>query len=49
MPLCHEAAVAILVARIPQIDAWLDNILLQRQVSNGIEALVGVTADPLFS
>jgi hypothetical protein len=26
----------------------LDGILLQRQVSSGIEALVGVTTDPLF-
>jgi len=48
MPLCHDAAVDTLVARMPQIGARLDSILLQRQVSSGIEAPVGVTTDPLF-
>jgi hypothetical protein len=48
MPLCHDAAVDTLVARMPQIGARLDSILLQRQVSSGIEALVGVTTDPMF-
>lgn len=45
MPLGHDAAV---VARMHQIDARLDGILLQRQVSSGIEALLGVTTDPMF-
>jgi hypothetical protein len=48
MPLCHEAAVDTLVARMPQIGARRDSILLQRQGSSGIEALVGVTTDPMF-
>ena len=48
MPLCHEAAVDTLVARMPQIGARLDSILLQPQVSSGIEALVGVTTDAMF-
>jgi len=45
MPLGRDAAV---VARMHQIDACLDGILLQRQVSSGIEALLGVTTDPMF-
>jgi acyl-CoA synthetase (NDP forming) len=42
------AAVEMLVARMQQIHARLDGILLQRQVSSGIEALVGVTTDSMF-
>jgi acetyltransferase len=34
--------------RFARIGARLDGILLQRQVSSGIEALVGVTTDSLF-
>jgi len=33
---------------MPQIAARLDSILLQPQVSSGIEALIGVTTDSLF-
>jgi acetate---CoA ligase (ADP-forming) len=40
--------VATLVACTQRIGARLEGILLQRQVSSGIEALVGVTTDPLF-
>jgi acyl-CoA synthetase (NDP forming) len=47
-PAAVESAVETLVARTQQIGARLDGILLQRQVSSGIEALVGVTTDPLF-
>ena len=42
------SAVQTLVARMQQIGARLDGILLQRQVASGIEALVGVTTDPMF-
>jgi acetyl coenzyme A synthetase (ADP forming)-like protein len=47
-PATVASAVETLVARMQQIGARLDGILLQRQVSSGIEALVGVTTDPLF-
>jgi acetyl coenzyme A synthetase (ADP forming)-like protein len=47
-PAAVASAVETLVARTQQIGARLDGILLQRQVSSGIEALVGVTTDPLF-
>jgi acetyl coenzyme A synthetase (ADP forming)-like protein len=47
-PAAVASAVEMLVARTQQIGARLDGILLQRQVSSGIEALVGVTTDPLF-
>jgi acyl-CoA synthetase (NDP forming) len=40
--------VQTLVARMQQRRARLDGILLQRQVSSGIEALVGVTSEALF-
>lgn len=42
------AAVNTLVERARQLGARLDGILLQRQVASGLEALVGVTTDPLF-
>src|SRR5499426_438582 len=47
-PAAVASAVETLVARMQRIGARLDGILLQRQVSSGIEALVGVTTDPLF-
>ena len=47
-PAAVAAAVETLVARMHQRQARLDGILLQRQVSSGIEALVGVTTDPTF-
>jgi acyl-CoA synthetase (NDP forming) len=47
-PAAVASAVDTLVARMQRIGARLDGILLQRQVSSGIEALVGVTTDPLF-
>jgi acyl-CoA synthetase (NDP forming) len=47
-PAAVASAVETLVARTQRIGARLDGILLQRQVSSGIEALVGVTTDPLF-
>ena len=47
-PAAVASAVETLVARTQQIKARLDGILLQRQVTSGIEALVGVTTDPLF-
>jgi acetyl coenzyme A synthetase (ADP forming)-like protein len=47
-PAAVTAAVATLVARTQQIGARLDGILLQWQVASGLEALVGVTTDPLF-
>src|SRR5262249_40837074 len=43
---CCEAAVDTLAARLQQIGAQLDSILLQPQVSSGIETLVGVTNRP---
>jgi acyl-CoA synthetase (NDP forming) len=42
------SAVATLEDRMRAIGAPLDGVLLQRQVSGGIEALVGVTTDPTF-
>jgi acyl-CoA synthetase (NDP forming) len=42
------SAVETLVARMHQRRARLNGLLLQRQVSSGIEALVGVTTDPTF-
>jgi acetyl coenzyme A synthetase (ADP forming)-like protein len=47
-PAAVASAVETLVTRMQQIHARLDGILLQRQVSSGIEALVGVTTDPMF-
>ena len=47
-PAAVASAVETLAARTQQIGARLDGILLQRQVSSGLEALVGVTTDPLF-
>ena len=47
-PAAVASAVDALVARAQRLGARLDGILLQRQVSSGIEALVGVTTDPLF-
>ena len=47
-PAAVASAVETLVARMQQIHARLAGILLQRQVSSGIEALVGVTTDPMF-
>jgi len=47
-PAAVVAAVETLGGRMQQIGARLDGILLQRQVTSGIEALVGVTTDPLF-
>jgi acetyl coenzyme A synthetase (ADP forming)-like protein len=41
-------AVETLVERLHKAGARLDGILLQRQVSGGLEALVGVTTDPTF-
>jgi acetyl coenzyme A synthetase (ADP forming)-like protein len=43
-----SAAVETLTARMQQVGARLEGILLQREVSKGLEALVGVTADPTF-
>jgi hypothetical protein len=42
-------SIPLLLTCQQQIGAQLDSILLQRQVSSGIEALVGVTTDPMFS
>ena len=47
-PAAVASAVDTLVAQTQQIGARLDGILLQRQVSSGIEALVGITTDPMF-
>jgi acetyl coenzyme A synthetase (ADP forming)-like protein len=47
-PAAVASAVDTLVARMQQSGARLDGILLQRQVASGIEALVGVSTDPLF-
>jgi acyl-CoA synthetase (NDP forming) len=47
-PAAVASAVESLVARMQRMGARLDGILLQRQVASGIEALVGVTTDPLF-
>ena len=41
-------AVDTLVERLQKVQARLDGILLQRQVTGGLEALVGVTTDPTF-
>jgi acyl-CoA synthetase (NDP forming) len=43
-----EAAVARLKRRMEELGKRLDGILLQREVTQGIEALVGVTTDPTF-
>jgi acetyltransferase len=43
-----EAAVETLAERMHKIAVRLDGILLQRQVTGGIDALVGVTPDPIF-
>ncbi|HUI25679.1 MAG TPA: acetate--CoA ligase family protein, partial [Candidatus Kryptonia bacterium] len=42
------AAVSQLRERMRAIDAPLEGVLLQREVLGGIEALVGVTTDPVF-
>ncbi len=42
------AAADTLVARMRAIGAHLDGILLQREVPDGIAALVGITTDPTF-
>jgi acyl-CoA synthetase (NDP forming) len=47
-PEAVQTAVDTLMARMQQRGARLDGILLQREVSSGIEALVGATAEPLF-
>ena len=47
-PAAVASAVQTLVARMQQRQVRLDGILLQRQISSGIEALVGVTSDALF-
>jgi acetate---CoA ligase (ADP-forming) len=41
-------AVTTLTARLGALDLPLERVLLQRQVTVGIEALVGVTTDPTF-
>ncbi len=43
-----EAAVRRLKRRMEELGKRLDAILLQREVTEGIEALVGVTSDPTF-
>jgi acetate---CoA ligase (ADP-forming) len=43
-----EQAAATLKTRMEQLGKRLDGILLQREVDEGIEALVGVTTDPTF-
>src|SRR5262249_35092879 len=42
------AAVPTLTARPGALDLPLEQVLLQRQVTAGVEALVGVTTDPTF-
>jgi len=42
------AAIDAIRAAMRAIDAPLEGILLQREVSGGLEALVGVTTDPIF-
>jgi acyl-CoA synthetase (NDP forming) len=41
-------AVNRLVQRVQQVGARLSGILLQREIPQGLEALVGVTTDPTF-
>jgi acetyl coenzyme A synthetase (ADP forming)-like protein len=41
-------AVETLVTRVQNLGVRLDGILLQREVPDGLEALVGVTTDPTF-
>jgi acetate---CoA ligase (ADP-forming) len=41
-------AVAALSERMQAVDVTLERVLLQREIRGGIEALVGVTADPVF-
>ena len=43
-----EAAVRRLKGRMDDLDKRLEGILLQREITEGIEALVGVTTDPTF-
>ncbi|MGO9063046.1 MAG: GNAT family N-acetyltransferase [Candidatus Binataceae bacterium] len=43
-----EEAVGRLKSRMDDLDKRLEGILLQREVTEGIEALVGVTTDPTF-
>jgi acyl-CoA synthetase (NDP forming) len=43
-----ERAVETLAERMQAIGSHLDAVLLQREVTGGIEALVGVTTDPTF-
>jgi acetate---CoA ligase (ADP-forming) len=47
-PQAVERAVAALGDRMRAIGTELEGVLLQREVSGGIEALVGVTTDPTF-
>jgi len=47
-PQSVTAAVQMLQERVQAAGATLDHVLLQRQISGGIEALVGVTTDPTF-
>jgi len=42
------AAATTLARRLEAIGAPLEGILLQREVPGGIEAIVGVTSDPIF-
>jgi acyl-CoA synthetase (NDP forming) len=43
-----QEAVNTLCTRMQQIEARLEGILLQREISSGLEALIGVTTDPTF-
>jgi acyl-CoA synthetase (NDP forming) len=43
-----RAAVSALDVRMNALGIRLENVLLQREVTGGIEALVGVTTDPTF-
>ncbi len=43
-----NAAVRTLVERMSRVGKRLDGVLLQRQIDEGIEALVGATDDPTF-
>ena len=47
-PAAVARAVGTLRERTRAIGARLDAVLLQREVAGGIEALVGVTTDPIF-
>jgi acyl-CoA synthetase (NDP forming) len=43
-----EQAANLIQRRMEELDKRVDGVLLQREVSEGIEALVGVTTDPTF-